>query len=229
FHPGGAMLDERLTLAAALYPTCELGADIGTDHGYLPCHLLEAGVCRRMILADVSQKALRRAEAEVARRGLQARAALVCADGLDALTERCGCVSIMGMGGETLAGILLRGQERLQGATLVLSAHTELPLVRRAIVSLGYHMTRETLCRSGGRFYLFWRAEPGPAPMTEEEIRHGSLLYQENTPLLREYLAWRRDVAQAKLAGLRVAAAPDAQAIALAEQDVDFYQRKLEA
>ena len=77
------MLDERLTLAAALYPACEAGADIGTDHGYLPCHLLETGVCRRMILADVSPKALRRAEAEVTRRGLQDRARLVCADGLD--------------------------------------------------------------------------------------------------------------------------------------------------
>lgn len=223
------MLDERLTLAAALYPACELGADIGTDHGYLPCHLLETGVCRRMILADVSPKALGRAEAEVARRGLQDRARLVCADGLDALTEPCDCVSIMGMGGETLAGILLRGRDRLQGATLVLSAHTELPLVRRAVLDLGYHLTRETLCRSGGRFYVFWRAEPGFVPMTEEEIRHGSLLYQENTPLLREYLAWRKDVAQAKLAGLRVAAVPDVEALARAEQDVDFYRRELEA
>ena len=223
------MLDERLTLAAALYPACELGADIGTDHGYLPCHLLETGVCRRMILADVSPKALRRAEAEVVRRGLRERARLVCADGLDALTERCDCVSIMGMGGETLAGILLRGRDRLQGAALVLSAHTELPLVRRAVLELNYHLTRETLCRAGGRFYVFWRAEPGPAPMTEEEIRHGSLLYQNNTPLLREYLAWRRDVAQAKLAGLQIAAVPNAEALAQAEQDVDFYRRKLEA
>lgn len=223
------MLDERLTLAAALYPACDVGADIGTDHGFLPCHLLEKGVCRRMILADVSPKALRRAEAEVSRRGLQDRARLVCADGLDALTEPCGCVSLMGMGGETLAGILLRGRERLQGATLVLSAHTELPLVRRAVLELGYHLTRETLCRSGGRLYVFWRAEPGFAPMTEEEIRHGSLLYQEDTPLLADYLRWRLGVAEAKLRGLRVAAVPDAQDLALAEQDVDFYRRKLEA
>lgn len=223
------MLDERLTLAAALYSACELGADIGTDHGYLPCHLLETGVCRRMILADVSPKALGRAEAEVARRGLQDRARLVCADGLDALTERCDCVSLMGMGGETLAGILLRGRDRLDGATLVLSAHTELPLVRKAVLDLGYHLTRETLCRSGGRFYVFWRAEPGFAPMTEEEIRHGSLLYQENTPLLTDYLRWRLGVAEAKLSGLRVAAVPDAEALARAEQDVDFYRRKLEA
>ena len=223
------MLDSRLSLAAALYAPCDLGADIGTDHALLPCHLLRKNICRSMLLCDVSPKALRRAEAEVARRGLQDRARLVCADGLDALTEPCGCVSVMGMGGETLAGILLRGRDKLQGATLVLSAHTELPLVRRAVPDLGYHLTRETLCRSGGRFYVFWRAEPGSAPMTEEEIRHGSLLFDEPSPLLADYLRWRLGVAEAKLSGLRVAAVPDAEALARAEQDVDFYRRKLEA
>ena len=81
-------LDERLSLAMDLFPACEEGADIGTDHGRLPCRLLEEGRCRRMILSDISPKALSRAEALVQRRGLQGRATLVVADGLDALTHR---------------------------------------------------------------------------------------------------------------------------------------------
>lgn len=223
------MLDERLSLAAELYIPCDLGADIGTDHGYLPCHLLETGVCRRMILADVSPKALQKAEAQVQRRGLQDRAQLVCADGLDALTEPCGCVSAMGMGGETLAGILTRGRDRLQGAALVLSAHTELHLVRQAIADIGYHITREVLCRAAGRFYVFWQAMPGETSMTAEEIRYGSLMLADDTPLLREYLVWRRNVVQAKLNGLMSAAIPDEAAIAEARQDAAFYQSRLEA
>lgn len=223
------MLDERLSLAASLYPACEVAADIGTDHGFLPCHLLENGVCRRMILADVSTKAIRRAEAQVARRNLQDRAAIVCTDGLDAVTEPCGCISIMGMGGETLAGILLKGQARLQGATLVLSAHTELPLARQAIRDIGYHITREVLCRAAGRFYVFWRAEPGPQPMDDDEIRYGRLLYQEHSPLLKEYILWRLNVATAKLTGLLSASEPDEAALAQARRDVSFYQARMEA
>lgn len=99
-------LDERLSLAMDLFPACEEGADIGTDHGRLPCRLLEEGRCRRMILSDISPKALSRAEALVQRRGLQGRATLVVADGLDALTHRVDCVSIMGMGGRTIAQAL---------------------------------------------------------------------------------------------------------------------------
>lgn len=220
------MLDERLALAAALYEPCTLGADIGTDHGYLPCQLLRDQVCQRMILADVSPKAIRRAQAQVERCHLEDRVTLACADGLDALTEPCGCVSIMGMGGETMAEILLRGQARLQGAVLVLSAHTELPMVRRAIQQIGYHITQEKLCQAAGRFYVFWRAEPGAENMTEMELRHGKLLFQNDSPLLRDYISWRTGVLEAHRKGLLQAREPDAAALAEVEEDLAFYQRQ---
>ena len=222
-------LDERLSLAASLYEPCALGADIGTDHGLLPCHLLEENICQRMILADVSPKALRHAEALVKARGLEARATLRCADGLDALTQPCGCVSIMGMGGETIADILRRGQHRLQGAVLVLSAHTEQPLVRRAVRDIGYHFTREALCEAAGRFYVCWRAEPGEAPLSEADIRYGGLLWASPTPLLRAYLRHRIQFTQSKLAGLRSASTPDDAAIAEVRRDLDWYLAKEDA
>ena len=146
------MLDERLSLAAAMYEPCELGADIGTDHGLLPCQLLKENICQRMIFADVSDKALAHAREQAARQALTDRASFACADGLGALTAPCGCVSVMGMGGETIAGILTRGKDKLQGAVLVLSAHTDLHLVRQAVADIGYHIVREELCRAAGRF-----------------------------------------------------------------------------
>lgn len=217
------MLDERLSLAASLYEPCELGADIGTDHGLLPCHLLESGVCGRMILADVSPKALRHAEEQARLCGLEARAKLVCADGLDALEEPCGCVSVMGMGGGTIADILRRGRDRLSGAVLVLSAHTEQPLVREAVRDIGYHLTREALCRAAGRFYVFWRAEAGEGHMSGEDIRYGSLLWEEKSPLLGEYLQHRIQFMRSKLAGLLSAGSPDQKAIAEVRRDLEWY------
>ena len=100
------MLDERLSLAAALYHPCDWGADIGTDHAYLPCHLLRAGICQHMIVADVSEKALARAKENLTRQKLINRAEVVLADGLDAITRKCGCISVMGMGGELMGNIL---------------------------------------------------------------------------------------------------------------------------
>lgn len=222
------MLDERLSLAAALYEPCALGADIGTDHGLLPCHLLRENICQRMIFADVSPKALRHAQEQVKHQHLVDRATLICADGLDALTEPCGCVSVMGMGGETIASILTRGQDKLQGAVLVLSAHTDLHLVRQAVQAIGYHIVREELCRAAGRFYVVWRAEPGAAVLSDEEIRFGPLLMQTMTPMLREYITWRMAVLGDRLRGLLSAREPDEAAIAAIRRDIAFYQAKLE-
>ena len=222
------MLDERLTLAASLYEPCEWGADIGTDHAFLPCHLMRTGVCQHMIAADVSEKALSRARANITRQGLTDRARIVLADGLDAVDRPCGCISVMGMGGETMADILRQGRDKLMGAVLVLGAHTELTLVREAIRDVGYHIVQERLCRAAGRFYVFWRAEPGAEASTPADLRYGKLLWQEDKALLLEYAAWRMRVHQERERGLLSASTPDETAIREAQADVAWYSTKLE-
>ena len=222
------MLDERLSLAASLYEPCDWGADIGTDHAFLPCHLLRVGTCRHMIAADVSEKALSRARENLTRQRLIDRAEVVLADGLDAVTHQCGCISVMGMGGELMGNILRKGQNKLQGAVLVLGAHTELHLVREAIRDVGYHITQERLCKAAGRFYVFWRAEEGPAEMTAEEQRYGKRLWSEDADMLREYAAWRRRVLQDKERGLLAATTLDQDAIREVQTDIAWYTARLE-
>ena len=222
------MLDERLSLAAALYEPCEWGADIGTDHAYLPCHLLRTGVCQHMIAADVSAKALDKARQNLTRQRLIQRAEVILADGLDAIDRPCGCVSMMGMGGELMANLLRKGQQRLQGAVLVLGAHTELHLVRQAIADVGYHIVKERLCKAAGRFYVFWRAEPGAQVLSADDVQYGVGLWQEEPALLRDYAAWRKRVCQDRLNGLQAASRQDEAAIALVRAEIAFYQMKLE-
>ncbi len=222
------MLDERLSLVAAMYEPCVWGADIGTDHAYLPRYLLKSGICQHMIAADVSEGALANARETLTRSRLLDRSVLTLADGLDALDRPCGCVSITGMGGDTMAALLRRGADRLQGAVLVLSAHTELELVRQAVQEIGYHFVREELCRAAGRFYVCWRAEPGMQSWSEDELLFGNLLWQADVPLLAPYAAWRMKVAKKRLAGLEAATVPDAAAIADAKREVAFYRNKTE-
>ena len=222
------MLDERLSLAASLYKPCEWGADIGTDHAFRPCHLLRMGICQHMIAADVSENALARAKENLTRQRLIDRADVVLADGLDAVTRRCGCISVMGMGGELMGKILRKGQDKLQGAVLVLGAHTELNLVREAIQDVGYHIVQERLCKAAGRYYVFWRAEEGPEDMSAEELRYGRLLWAENADMLREYASWRRRVHQDKAHGLLAATVRNEEAIREVQADIAWYTTKLE-
>lgn len=132
-------LDARLKTVADLYPHCTLGADIGSDHAHLPCFLLKNNICDRMIVSDISPFSRQKAEKLMLMHCLENRAECIEANGLDAISGRnVQCVSITGMGGKLIAQLLQAGAAHLNEATLILSAHTDIPLVRRAVQSIGY-------------------------------------------------------------------------------------------
>ena len=217
------MLDERLSLVYDLYPACRLAADIGTDHAHLPAALLQRGRCQRMILTDISPFALENARGEMIRRGLTDRVTLCCGPGLAPLSEPVEAISVTGMGGRTIRQILLEGQEKLSGAVLILSAHTDWPLIREAVMAVGYHLDREEPCLAAGRFYLVLRALPGREFLTPQEIRLGKPLFASASPLLRPFLLRREEILRRELWGLSSAAHPDQEKIARVMSDLEVY------
>ena len=221
------LLDARLSLAYELYDPCGLAADIGTDHAHLPAALLQRGRCQRMILTDISEGALRNARDEISRYGLADRVSLRRGDGLQPLDEPCGMISVTGMGGRTVRDILLSGREKLRGASLILSAHTDLPLIREAVREIGYHLDREEPCFCAGRYYLVLRARPGKKEISPREIRLGGPLFSSASDQLVPYLARRRDVLEAKLRGLLSAGTPDEPLISQLREDIAFYNEFL--
>ena len=218
----------RLSLACDLYDSCGLAADIGTDHARLPAALLQRGRVLRMILTDLSPDALANARGEIIRRRLLDRVDLRLGDGLAPVTEKCDMISIMGMGGRTIRDILLAGKDRLQGASLILSAHTDLPLIRQAVVAIGYHLDREEPCLDTGRYSLVLRARPGAAPLTDQQVRLGEPIFSSASPVLRPYLSRRREVLAVQLKGLLSASSPNEPLIAQTRSDIAFYDRFLE-
>ena len=217
------MLDPRLSLAFDLYDPCELAADIGTDHAHLPAALLQRGRCQHMILTDISESALENARMEVIHLRLADRVSLRLGDGLSPVTEKCGMISIMGMGGRTIRDILVSGADRLQGASLLLSAHTDWHLIRTAVRDIGYHLDREEPCFAAGRYYLVLRACPGAGSMSAQEIRLGGPLFRSESPVLIPFLHRRREVLQEHLRGLLAASAPDESEIRMLRKDLEFY------
>ncbi len=127
-------LDARLKTVADLYPRCDLGADIGSDHAHLPCYLLKNNICDRMIVSDISPFSCQKAKKLMQLHGLENRVECIEANGLEAISGRTvQCVSITGMGGKLIKQLLQTGTVYLNGATLILSAHTDIPSVRKAV------------------------------------------------------------------------------------------------
>ncbi len=181
--------------ALALTPPCKLAADIGADHGRLSALLLGRNRCERMLVSDVSALALDKAKRRLHSLGLDDRCTFAVADGLDALDQldspAVQAFCILGMGGDTIAGILARGLARLEGATLVLGPHTEVPMVRAQAAAIGYRITDEAIAQEGRYLYVLLRAEPSPEPVryTEEELLLGPCLLTSPPPLARAWAA----------------------------------------
>ncbi len=180
------ILDGRLSAAMALGRDTRFFADIGADHGRLSTVLLLDDPKRRALVADISAAALSKAQTRIHRMQLQDRTVFAVADGLDALdvlpTEIPDTIFILGMGGDTVSGILQKSAAKLKSAALVLGAQTELSLVRTTLLEIGYRIRREVVANESSRDYILIRAEraeQGESGYTEEELLLGPCLLRD--------------------------------------------------
>jgi tRNA (adenine22-N1)-methyltransferase len=232
---GRFLLDERLGAAYGMVPPCRLCADIGADHGKLSAALLEAGRAERMLVADISEMALAKARRLLAYARLSERAVFAVADGLDALDalegEPVDVACILGMGGDTMAGVLQRGAHRLCGATLVLGAQTELPALRQALCDIGYRLREERIAEAAGRAYVLMRAAPATqeeAPYTDRELLLGPCLLREPTDAWERMLRRRTQLLETAEAAMRQAGNhKDSDRLCKAERELTYLREVL--
>ena len=186
-------LDERLQLIADLVPQCKLAADIGADHGRLSCYLLSQGRCEEMIVSDISADSLNKSKRLLDLHGLSLRAHFMVADGFEAVNQKADAVIIAGIGGKTIAEMLQK-HELIGDAKLIISAHTDLPLLRTALDKYSYTLQRETVIKASGRYYTVIEAFKGKSEYSEQQLYIGHNLCDTDGVTVAEYLSWRKDV-----------------------------------
>jgi tRNA (adenine22-N1)-methyltransferase len=218
--------DKRLRAAADWVEPCDIVADIGCDHGRLGAMLLLENRAKHLLASDISEKSLEKAKHCLQRHGLTGRAEFLVADGLDALDRPANTVCILGMGGETLCGILSRGQDRLKGATLILGAHTNLYIVRKTLQAIGYRLADEQVVRSDGRMYVLLRAVPTGTheePYTRRELMLGPVFLKLRPESWRPWLERRRHYLQKSVSAMRAAQSePDDKRFLKAQEELQY-------
>lgn len=176
----GAELSPRLAAVAALVPAGSRLADVGTDHGLLPVHLLLSGRIRRAVAIERTATQLASASGLVERHGLRGLELRV-GEGLDPLRaeDRLDVVVLAGMGGRTLKRILR--PERLsvlRPSRLVVQPQTGVEEVRAHLDAAGWTLIAESAVEDRGRVYVVLAAEPGSDPALWEHpvLTRGDLL-----------------------------------------------------
>lgn len=201
-------LSRRLETIASFVPEGSAVADIGTDHGYIPIHLVQEGKAKHAIAMDVRKGPLLRAQAHIHEAGLEAHVEVRLSDGLLKLEQNeADCVVIAGMGGELIIHILEEGRGLWAGIPhWVLSPHSELDKVRRFLEEQEFFIERETMIKEEGKFYTVMGInrtnKAGEKDEREISYRYGRSLLESKDPVLKEYLKKEEEQLEQIMSGL---------------------------
>ncbi len=205
-------LPPRLAAVARHVPPGRPFADIGTDHAYLPVHLVQSGRVPRAVAGDVRPGPLQAARATVAAAGLTDRIDVRLGSGLTVLAPgEAACVAICGMGGPLIARILAEGP--LTGVErLVLQPMGGEAQLRRWLAESGWRLVAEEIVADGGRLYPVLVAEPGQMSLSRLEEEVGPLLLRQGGPLVVRYIDEKLELARRALTGASRSSRPEARA-----------------
>lgn len=201
-------LSRRLETIASFVPEGSAVADIGTDHGYIPIHLVQEGKAKHAIAMDVRKGPLLRAQAHIHEAGLEGHVEVRLSDGLLKLEQNeADCVVIAGMGGELIIHILEEGRGLWEGIPhWVLSPHSELDKVRRFLEEQEFFTWRETMIKEEGKFYTVMGInrtnKAGEKDNREISYRYGRSLIESKDPVLKEYLKKEEEQLEQIMSGL---------------------------
>lgn len=204
-------LSPRLAAVADLVPPGARLADVGTDHAYLPAYLILNGRIQRSIAADIRPGPLDHARRTAAEYHLADRLEFRLCDGLERIApEECDTITIAGMGGETIAGILDRARWTQNGKRLILQPQSTQNVLRSFLSHNGWRIVSERVVREGERWYPILLVEGGAmrALSPGEEIAGCPETWAGQEERLG-YLEWLLGQCQRQLHGLSRSSKPE--------------------
>lgn len=147
-------------------------ADVGTDHGYIPIYLLQAGKIRHAFAMDIRQEPLQRAKENGRAYGLDADITFLLSDGLAALAPGdANAILAAGMGGGVILHILETGRSVIALADeVILQPQSEIVRVRQYLHENGFTIDREDLVCEDGKYYPMIHA----IPQSKDGIERGN-------------------------------------------------------
>ena len=198
-------LDLRLAAAAEFVKEGSVAADIGTDHGYLICYLVNEGICKHGFATDINIKPLESARALIREMDLEEEIETVLTDGLEGLPEdEIDEVLICGMGGETICGILEKAKwVKSEKVHLVLQPMSRADMLRRWLCENGWKIDEEKVVEVDKHLYTVMSAcYIGGKEIPDEFYCLTGELAGNSDEYSIKYLRWQANIQRGIAAGL---------------------------
>ena len=183
-------MSNRLDTIISLVPKCDVVADIGTDHAYVPIQLIKKGIASECIACDLRKGPLDIAKKNIQQNGLDNKIKTRLGGGLQVLNHNeVNCVIIAGMGGVLIKNILEEGKEKLSRDTIIIAQpNIYQDKLRQWFYQNGYDIYNEKLVLEDKKMYTIMCAKRVCTKRKVDEIKYyiGDNLYKE--PLYKMYL-----------------------------------------
>lgn len=193
-------ISERLKTVAHMCDKGAVVADIGTDHGYLPIYLVQAGIAPSAIAMDLRKDPLDKAKKHICDNGLQDKIQTRLSDGMEKLAkDEADIITICGMGGRLISDILTKGMNIIsQNTTLIVSPQSEVGDFRHFLVSQGFEVADEKMLKEDGKYYFIIKCHKSDGKVysgySEAEYQYGWKLLENRDKTLYEYLIKEKEV-----------------------------------
>jgi tRNA (adenine22-N1)-methyltransferase len=176
---------------------CDVLADIGTDHAYIPIEAIRTELCKKVIASDIKSGPLKIAERNIKMVGYEDFIETRLGDGLQPLApNEANCIIIAGMGGIEICKILKDSlATALQANELILQPQRDCESVRRNLHAWGFEIMKDRIIAEDGHYYIIIKAvpHPDPIPWTDKEYYLSKLQMAKGGILWHEYLMKQRD------------------------------------
>ena len=186
-------LSSRLQVCAGFVYPGERVADIGCDHGYLSIYLLQKGIARSVIAADINEGPLQSAVRNAEKFGVSENISFYLSDGARNIPRDFDTLICAGMGGDTMVHILQcapwLNNEKYR---LILQCQSKTPVLRRYLSENGWRIAEESVLRDGKFLYTVMEVwyQPDYPRLTVGEWYFPPALLENPSEAVPDYCRW---------------------------------------
>lgn len=191
-------ISKRLQQVGEFVPKDAMLLDIGSDHAYLPIHLMQLGQIKQAIAGEVVQGPYDSARRNVLSYGLENDITVRLANGLAAFdpeVDQVDTITIAGMGGHLIADILGADSDKLKRiTTLILQPNNGERKLRQWLQNHQFKISKETILAENDKIYEIIVAHPSPSSysLSEDELMFGPLLMREKSTTFK--MKWQSEL-----------------------------------
>ncbi len=150
--------------------------DVGCDHAYLSIFLYQHKKNINIIASDVNINALSNAKKNIKLYNLNSKIKVILSDGLEKINLfEIDTIIISGMGGKTIINILANANLK-NIKQIIIQANTDIILVRKAIINMGFYIDDENLIMDSNKYYTIINFRKGKIKYTAKELYFGPKL-----------------------------------------------------